>query len=282
MPGREDFAIIRARLVADERAHVAAAQYVACGLAVEATALSTVIGHVAQLSLWAMRETNSGILPGDGVSTVSVATLSPRSVAQETVKCLISSGLLRAKGTGLYIAGFRDCYSSIVAKRKADRARVASKREEQKSQRSRGDVAATSERRSGDVAAESQRTVPCRAVPCPTEPKDNPPTPNGGGGSTSSPHEPQAPRTPEPLSTGDRYAFEAIYRGMAKSWAQTKPPAVRSRELRATLLTPTPDADGIREFVTTYTPSFAEEVLDARRTAAMEANGRRAAGGGRK
>jgi hypothetical protein len=185
MPGREDFAIIRARLVADERAHKAAAEYVACGLAVEATSLSTVVGHIAQLSLWAMRETNSGILPGDGVSTIGVATLSPRSVAQEVAKCLISAGLLRAKGTGLYIAGFRDCYSSIVAKRKADRARVASKREEQKSQRSRGDVAATSERRSGDVASVSQRTVPCRAVPDRAEAEEKPPSASGGSSKAS-------------------------------------------------------------------------------------------------
>lgn len=276
MPGREDFAIIRARLLADERAHKAAAEYVARGIAVEATSLSTVIGHVAQLSLWAMRETNSGILPGDGVSTVSVATLSPRSVAQEVVNCLVSAELLRVKATGLYIAGFRDCYSSIVAKRKADRARVASKREEEKSRRSRGDVAATSERRSGDVAAESQRTVPCRAVPCPTGPELNPPNPpSRGDGEIASR---SSSKQQQPLSPSDRYAFEAIFKAASGRWASANVHVVKARELRQTLLTPTPDADGIRDLVTTLTPSFIDEVKQARMVASMEEKSRRKGG----
>lgn len=157
MPGAEHYAIIRARLLADERAHRAAKLYVEAGIAVEATSLATVVGHVAMIAVWAFRETTNGVLPGDGVSTVMVATFADRATAEKSAKSLLDAGLLRKKTSGVYVVGFQDCYKTKFKKRKRDQARNKEVRANGEGQKRSGDVAATSRRRSGDVAATSPR-----------------------------------------------------------------------------------------------------------------------------
>jgi len=168
MPGREDFAIIRARLMADDRACAAADLYVEDGLAVELTALSTVVGHIAQLGLWAVRETDDGVLPGSGVGIVAAATATPRSAAKRIIDALMSAGLLRDVARtsdgqgGIYLVGFQDCYEAIIRKRKVDAERKAQARLGSKSSGRRSDVARTSGGRPSDVPRMSERTVPYR------------------------------------------------------------------------------------------------------------------------
>ena len=85
----------------------------------------------------------------------------------------------------------------------------------------------------------------------------------------------------EPLSSSDRYAFEAIYKAARERWNPGTTYVVQACDLRKTLLTPTPDADGIRAYVTNMTPMFMDQVKDARVIASMEVKGRKPARGGR-
>jgi len=223
MPGRDDFAIIRARLLADDRAHRAAELYVEAGIAVAATALATVVGHVAEIGLWASRETDDGVLPGDGVTAVAVATMSARTVAQTAVTALMQCDLLRAQDGGVYVAGFADCYWPMIQKRRSDAERKAQERAQKRdgeSARRPTDVRRTSKGRRRDSDGR-----PCDTDGRPNAPNPSPnpipdpsqPSPVGeGGGLSASPAEHSADAE-QPLSSGERAAAavvaEAIERG---------------------------------------------------------------------
>lgn len=190
MPGRRDFGILRSEFMSDTRAHTAAALFVERGLAVEGFGLATVSGVVVQLGLWAMRETDDGVLPGDGAIAAQVATMMSRAACRSAVDALTEAGLLRARGGGLYLAGFRDCYEPIIDTRQLNRAKAQRTREKSRkrmlAEAVPGDVP-------GDVPENSAlRTpprrgppaVPCRAVPTGTNP---PPSADGGGSASPSP-----------------------------------------------------------------------------------------------
>jgi hypothetical protein len=184
MPGRDDFAIIRARLFADDRAHQAATLYVESGIALEATALAAVVGHIAEIGVWASRETDDGVLPGDGIGVVSVATMSPRSVAVIVVRVLTQCALMRVHGQGLYVCGFADCYSAIYKKRERDREYASQARYQRKdrvSRRRRRDVGATSGRSRDDVGTESDCTAAAAAAAAESE------SPPSAAGDSASP-----------------------------------------------------------------------------------------------
>lgn len=133
MAGREDFAIVRARLLADPRTHKAAQLYIAEGLAVPATALATVVGHVAMLGIWATRETDDGTLGLEPEIPVGIACLVPATdplTAKYIVHHLTTAGLLKRKGRkGLYVAGFADCYEPLIRRRERNRENAAAARQ---------------------------------------------------------------------------------------------------------------------------------------------------------
>lgn len=190
MPGRNDFAIIRARLLADDRAHKAADLYVKAGIAAAPTALAAVVGHIAELGLWASRETDDGILPDDGIGVVSVATMSPRDVARVIVRSLTRANLLRPVESGVYVCGFAECYSVLFNKRNRDRANAAKARAAKAlraSRRRRSDVAPTSERCRSGVETESDCTAAAAAAAAVQSSTDPPPLVAPAGGSPSAP-----------------------------------------------------------------------------------------------
>lgn len=117
MPGRKDFGILRSSFYADDRAQDAAEKYAALGFASSDFAFAAVAGHVVQLGLWAMRETDDGVLPGDGVAAFHDATRMPRTACRDAIAALTESGLLRPVDDGLYLVGFVECYEPIVGRR---------------------------------------------------------------------------------------------------------------------------------------------------------------------
>lgn len=188
MPGREDFAIIRARLLSDPRAHQAATLYIERGIALEATALAAVVGHVAMLGLFASRETDDGVLPGDATIVLRMSAGCPSDVARTSADILRTVGMTRPAdtdhGPGTYLCGFSDCYQPIVEKRRADAQRKLQARLTASTGRPK-DIRGTSTGRPRDVRA--YRTGPDR--------KDPPPPPKGGEIAPSAPEQPaQQPR----------------------------------------------------------------------------------------
>jgi len=179
MPGRDDFAIVRAGLLTDARAHAAAELYIQAGLATEHTALAAVVGHVAMLALWASRDTYDGVLPCDGMIAASAALFAPRATAKTIVESLTTAGQLRKSRRGLYLVGFRDCYSAIRNKREVDRLRKAQDRKAKQlaALAAIKGVAPTSDGHPADVRTLSERTeaVPDRGR---TEAGQNPPAPD--------------------------------------------------------------------------------------------------------
>jgi hypothetical protein len=122
MPIREDFAIVKARALSDPRLLRAAELYVEKKLAREETALATVIGHVACLGLWTMRETDDGTVTGDGLSTVRAATGTTTRVARVILECLRSEGVDLVTSEGCEVGrvrlrGFVDAYRPVVMDR---------------------------------------------------------------------------------------------------------------------------------------------------------------------
>lgn len=153
IPGREDFAIIRARLLADPRAMTAADAYVDAGIAVEDTATATVVGHIASLGLWTSRETDDGILPGDGIAAFRVAATCTRRVADLALTCLLQAKLLRRIRGGLYLVGFSECYAPIIRRRARNRENAVQARK----RKSVADVDDTSATGHGDVSDHQTR-----------------------------------------------------------------------------------------------------------------------------
>lgn len=134
MAGREDFAIIKARALHDARILAAADLYVARKIAREPTAHAAVVGHIAMLGLWASRETDDGIVPGDGVAVVAAATLCGRAMARKIVGCLAHPDvdLVTDAGDGnLRLRGFDDAYAPLIRKRQSARQRAAKWRAQQ-------------------------------------------------------------------------------------------------------------------------------------------------------
>lgn len=148
MPGRKDFGVLRSSFYSDERAHRAAEIYAERELAREDIAFAAVAGHVVQLGLWAMRETDDGVLPGDGVAAVLDATRMPRATCREVIAALTEAGLLRASVAGLYLVGFTECYEPIVGRRLEQAKAKREKREAEK-------IAATSTGHPADVSPTS-------------------------------------------------------------------------------------------------------------------------------
>lgn len=160
MPGREDFAKVQSALLTDPRAHRAADLYVGAGLAVPSTALATVVGHLAMVGVWAVRETDNGILPGDGTACLSASLMLDKHGGALAKTALLAAGMLREEPTGLYLVGFRDCYASIIRKR--ENAKAYNRRQREKEARSREgrkrrrNVAPTSSPRSPNVTSQSR------------------------------------------------------------------------------------------------------------------------------
>lgn len=189
MPGREDFAIIKARLFGDDRAHAVAADLVRLGLAKQPCELLTVIGLVAALGLWTSRETSNGVLPGDGVSALRAALGVDESHAKALLKSLRRRELLRKAPNGFYLVGFRDCYRPLVRKRRKDKERKAKWRADLSAGRP-SDVRATSSGRPSGV--QTHRTGPDRTGP---DPPKSPLGPVGDGAATGPVGGPAAPTT---------------------------------------------------------------------------------------
>lgn len=131
MAGRNDFGIIRSEVLTDRRVHKAADLLVSRGLATEATAFATVCGYIGLLGVWAMRETDDGVLPDDGVWAIHLATVTPRAQAAQIVEVFRDADLLREQGAGQYLVGFDAAYQAIVDRRTADREAKALKRAEE-------------------------------------------------------------------------------------------------------------------------------------------------------
>ncbi len=263
MAGRNDFGILRAAFMADTRAHTAAGLFVDRGLAVETTGLATVSGVVVQLGLWAMRETDDGVLPGDGVAAAQVATLLPRAACKAALDALGDAGLVRPKSGGIYLVGFRDCYEPILDTRETNRLKARAKRAKSRAKLARdtvpgdvpGDVPAPGEGTSPPLSRTTVPAVPFRALPA----EPNPPAVAGDGAA---------------LAADDRAVFETIWRKREKMLNRDHDEAAR---LRATLATTRPDVEGIVAFIERLTPTFAKDVQNSRRTSRMAANGRKEA-----
>lgn len=302
MPGRRDFGILRSSFFSDARALRAATLYVERGLAVAPHGFATVSGHVVLFGLWAMRETDDGVLPEDGIAAAYDALrLSPEDCTK-VIAALVDAKLLRRVPDGLYLVGFEDCYSQVLGKRRRDR------------DRPRGDIGATSERHRGDIAPTSElhrsdvgaiepdasgrsdigatsrdvaavpgtraragadRAVPFRAVPDRTEPPLPPDAGTNGHGGGNSPSAPPAERNghdPVALAPDDLGVFEMLWRRREKLGAADRTECDRlTEDIRAKA----PNAEAIRAFVDRMTPSFVDEVVKVRRSFRMAANGRK-------
>lgn len=175
MAGREDFAIIRARFLSDERAHTAASLYVERGVAHHATALACVVGHIAMLGVLASRDTDDGILTPTQITVATMSFGCPPDVRRTITECLIEAGLLREVGDGtLYLVGFTDCYADLIRRRKRDRRR----KREARARDDAGEKAEASSGRPADVQRMSGGTGPDRTGPDRT---GSPPSPPPGG-----------------------------------------------------------------------------------------------------
>lgn len=121
MAGRNDFAIIRSEALGNEHVCELADALVAAELVTEQAAISAALGVVAQLGLWAYRETDDGILTRRGVSRALASTGRLLDV------CWTSSVLRTIDDRTKAVRGFDDCYGDYVRRRKrdAERKRVA-------------------------------------------------------------------------------------------------------------------------------------------------------------
>ncbi len=170
MPIRDDFGIIRARLLTDPRTHEAADLYVKAGLALPATALAAVVGHVVQLSIFAIRDADDGLLRGDGIPALCAALFCDRTTAAGFRCALSTAGLLRETQEGTYIVGFSDTYKGLLERRRRDAERRSQARNAARPQ----DIRKTSARHPRRVCDVSAGTVSVAVAA-------NPPSPLPGG-----------------------------------------------------------------------------------------------------
>lgn len=160
MPGREDFAIIRARFMSDERAHTAAMLYVERGIAHHVTALASVVGHIAMLGVLASRDTDDGVLSATQIAVATMSIGCPPDVRRTMVQCLQDAGLLREDRDGsFYLVGFKDCYADLLRRRKRDAKRKRESRDPERKPRKR----TASNGRPAEVRATSGGTGPDRS-----------------------------------------------------------------------------------------------------------------------
>lgn len=223
MAGREDFGILRSGFLTDDRAGLAADLYTAKGLAREDMALATVCGHIVQLGLWAMRETDDGVIPGDGVAAIHQATMMPRSACRTVIELLLEAKLLRTEKGGLYLVGFVDCYASILNQRAANREYARNNRKTAPPKVETEPKNSTSAPRRTDVGSPSDTTV--RAVPAVPSASER----NGTAGSNDFENSHPA------VSVGAALASEAAAAppsaGAVERTEVTQPPAPRPKTL---------------------------------------------------
>lgn len=136
MAGRNDYGVLRSSLLSDDRAEKAADAMAAAGLTSKDLALSATVGVIVELGLWAMRETDDGVLPGDGIGAMRHATLMPRDACIQVIAILRAEKLLREVEGGLYLVGFRECYASILRRRETNRECAAETRSKASASRS--------------------------------------------------------------------------------------------------------------------------------------------------
>lgn len=119
MAGRGDFGVIKSRALTDQRFRDLARELRKDTRLLEALAQVTARGLVAHLGLWAMRETDDGILPGDGVLPLSAAAGVGEADAERAVALLRAAGveLLRPAEGGLYLTGFLEAYEPVLRER---------------------------------------------------------------------------------------------------------------------------------------------------------------------
>lgn len=121
MAGRNDFGILRSSFLTDHRAHRTATLFAERGLATPDHSFAAVCGYVVMLGLWAMKETDDGVLPGDGIRATLMASAVPVEAARQVVQAFLDGGLLRpTPDAGLYLVGWRDCYDPIRERRAAN------------------------------------------------------------------------------------------------------------------------------------------------------------------
>lgn len=286
MPGRNDFGILRSDFAADERANRAAELYAEKGLASEDVALGAVAGHICMLGLYAMRETDTGTLPADGVAFVHAATMMPRSVCRVVIECLTSAGLLRPiPEGGLYLVGFRDCYGPIIEARKDNaeakrlereeaKIRRAQKAEKIAKKRAKLEASLTSDGRQEDVPGTStgRQTLPYepfRSVP------DVPKPPNGGG--TSPPRSAANGHSPATLAPADRAVLLALDDREGKASGHSSPLWQRLRQARKSVEAGTFDRGEVVRLIDEATGRWPDVAQDVRRTFAMAENQRKGA-----
>lgn len=133
MPGRRDYGSLANKALTDQRFKAVATLLRKDPKLLAALAVVTARGIMPHLGLWALRETDDGVLPGDGVEAVRFALGIDEADAEKVVKALrhpLSRLMKGAKG-GLYLAGFRDLYGPVVKARDKNRERVRKYREEQ-------------------------------------------------------------------------------------------------------------------------------------------------------
>lgn len=198
MGGRGDFVVLLGRIWSDPRIVRAGELYVASKLAREETATATVVGHIAAIAQFALRETDDGVLPGDGVTAVRIATASSTSVARRVIAALMSPGVdlltpVDRQPDVIRLRGFVDAYAPLLKSRArkaawatAQRAREAGRVDVHEDVHVDapvdvpGDVPATlraGARYAGALARGPDPTGP--------DPTDIPPTPPQGGASAA-------------------------------------------------------------------------------------------------
>ena len=92
MAGMNHYAKVYARIEQDPRAHEAARLLAASEGLPEAWALHTVVGLYAAMDVWLIRETDDGVMEGDGSTVARVAAFVPPESARAAMAALVESG----------------------------------------------------------------------------------------------------------------------------------------------------------------------------------------------
>lgn len=130
-----------------------------------------------------------------------------------------------------------------------------------------------------DTDVNTGDALPSRSDPTRSDPPRS--EPSRAGGSSPPASDGDGAAGPKPLTPSDRAVFELLFsrtqRGLAPGGSVKSETAELARRLRATLVTPTPDLDGVRAFVDAFqndSPTIIAEVAQVRRNAAMTRNER--------